>query len=394
MKKLVRSLFILLMVLATTIAWSADLEMVLAPPLKPAQGGDVVVLDLYLHNHTDVTITRDLPPTLTCRIDTDRSTVSVNADLAGREGESNVEIPGRGFSTRQYTVTLPVYATGPVRIMLEALDTNPLVIMVEKAPPEAWGDQQVPLDEGPTMIQSFLDDLSVYEPMYFLLGVDPGLDQSKFQFSFKYRLFNPKGYLAEIAPWVTGFHLGYTQRSIWDLKGDSKPFDDTSYMPEAFYLLPKLELNLARISAFGIQGGFQHESNGRAGVDSRSTNYLYIKPIMGVHLAGPYHMKIASKLYTYVENEDQNNGDLADYRGYVDLEVGLMNPEGLSLNSHLWWARKGPSVQLDLTYPMSRLLGKSLNFYLQAQYFSGYAETLIRYDERSDAFRLGFSIVR
>ncbi len=394
MKKLVQSLFILLMVLATTIAWSADLEMVLAPPLIPAQGGDVVVLDLYLHNHTDVTITRDLPPTLTCRIDTDRSTVSVNADLVGREGESNVAIPGRGFSKRQYSVTLPVYATGPVRIMLEALDTNPLVIMVEKAPPEAWGAQQVPLDEGSTMIQSFLEDLSVYEPMYFLLGVDPGLDQSKFQFSFKYRLFNPKGYLAEIAPWVTGFHLGYTQRSIWDLKGDSKPFDDTSYMPEAFYLLPKLELNLARISAFGIQGGFQHESNGRAGVDSRSTNYLYIKPIMGVHLAGPYHMKIAPKIYTYVKNEDQNNGDLADYRGYVDLEVGIMDPEGVALSSHLWWARKGPSVQLDLTYSMTRLLGKSLNFYLQAQYFSGYAETLIRYDERSDAFRLGFSIVR
>ncbi len=394
MKKLVRSLFILLMVLATTIAWSADLEMVLAPPLKPAQGGDVVVLDLYLHNHTDVTITRDLPPALTCRIDTDRSTVSVNADLVGREGEPNVEIPGRGFSKRQYTVTLPVYATGSVRIMLEALDTNPLVIMVEKAPPEAWGDQQVPLNEGPTMTQSFLDDLSVYEPMYFLLGVDPGLEQSKFQFSFKYRLFNPKGYLAEIAPWVTGFHLGYTQRSIWDLKGDSKPFDDTSYMPEAFYFLPKLELNLARISAFGIQGGFQHESNGRSGVDSRSTNYLYIKPIMGVHLAGPYYLKIAPKIYTYVENEDQNNGDLADYRGYIDLEAGIMNPEGLFLNSHLWWARKGPSVQLDLTYPMSRLLGKSLNFYLQAQYFSGYAETLIRYDERSNAFRLGFAIVR
>ena len=394
MKRCVQCAVVLLTMLMTTIAGSADLEMVLAPPRKPVQGGDAVMLDLYLHNYTSATITRELPATLTCRIDTGQSTVDVNADLVGREAESHVEIPGRGFIKRQYTVTLPVYATGSVRIMLEALDTNPLTIPVEKAPPEAWGDQQVPLDEGPTMFQSFLEDLSVYEPMYFLLGVDPGLDESKFQFSFKYRLFNPKGYLAEIAPWVTGFHLGYTQRSIWDLKGDSKPFDDTSYMPEAFYLLPKLDLNLARIFAFGIQGGFQHESNGRAGSDSRSTNYLYIKPIMGVHLAGPYHMKIAPKIYTYVENEDENNADLADYRGYVDLEVGIMNPEGIALNSHLWWAREGASVQLDLTYPMTQLLGKSLNFYLQAQYFSGYAETLIRYDERNDAFRLGFSIVR
>ncbi len=394
MKKLVRSLFILLMVSTTSRAWAVDLDMVIAVPQGPVRGGGVVTVDVYLHNHTDATITRELPPTVICRIDTGRSTVSVNADLVGWAAQSHVKIPGRGFAKRQYTVLLPVYATGSVRILLETIDANPLIIPVEKAPPEAWVGQQVPLDEGPTMLQSFLDDLSVYEPMYFLLGVDPGLDQSKFQFSFKYRLFNPEGYLAEIAPWVTGFHLGYTQRSIWDLKGDSKPFDDTSYMPEAFYLLPKLDLNLARISAFGIQGGFQHESNGRAGTASRSTNYLYVKPITGIHLTGPYHMKIAPKIYTYVENEDENNADLADYRGYVDLEVGILNPEGLALNSHLWWARKGPSIQLDLTYPMARLLGKSLNFYLQAQYFSGYAETLIRYNERNDAFRLGFSIVR
>ena len=394
MKRHVWCTVILLTILMATPVRAADLAMVLAPPQGPVQGGDMVVFDLYLHNNTDATIIQELPRSLPCRIVTGQSTVTVNADLAGQEADSHMDIPGRGFVKRQYAITLPVYATGAVSIIPETIDTNPLIIQVEKAPPEAWVGQQVPLDEGPTMLQSFLEDLSVHEPMYFLLGVDPGLDQSKFQFSFKYRLFNSKGYLAEKAPWVTGFHLGYTQRSVWDLKGDSKPFEDTSYMPEAFYLLPKIDLNLARISAFGIQGGFQHESNGKGGTDSRSTNYLYVKPIMGVHLAGPFHMKISPKIYTYVENEDENNGDLADYRGYVDLGVGIMDPEGIALDSHLWWARKGPSVQLDLTYPMTQLLGKSLNFYLQAQYFSGYAETLIHYNERHDAFRLGFSIVR
>ena len=165
-------------------------------------------------------------------------------------------------------------------------------------------------------------------------------------------------------------------------------------MPELFYLLPKIDLNLERVSAFGLQGGFQHESNGKGGPDSRSTNYLYIKPVLGVHLAGPFHVSVAPKLFAYVDNEDENNPDLADYRGYVDLEVGIMDPEGIALNSHLWLASKGTSVQLDLTYPMTRLMGKSMNFYLHAQYFSGYAETLIHYDERQDAFRIGFAIVR
>ncbi|MBN1932463.1 MAG: phospholipase A [Desulfobacterales bacterium] len=40
------------------------------------------------------------------------------------------------------------------------------------------------------------------------------------------------------------------------------------------------------------------------------------------------------------------------------------------------------------------MVGKSLNLYLQAQCISGYAETLIHYNERHDALRLGFSIVR
>lgn len=394
MKRAFQCAVVLLTLLMATFARAADTTIVLAPPPDPVKGGEKLIVDLYLHNHTDAIRTRELPPSIPCRIETGHSTLTIEAGLVGGAAQSHVEISARGFAKRQYTFSLPVYATGSVRIILETLDANSLIILVEKAPPELWVGQQVPLDEGPTMLQSFLEDLSVHEPMYFLLGVDPGLDQSKFQFSFKYRLFNPSGYLAEQAPWVSGFHLGYTQRSIWDLKNDSKPFEDTSYMPEAFYLLPKIDLHVDRISAFGIQGGFQHESNGKGETDSRSTNYLYVKPIMGVHVAGPFHMKIAPKIYAYVANEDENNGDLADYRGYVDLEVGIMDPEGMALTSHLWWARKGPSVQLDLTYPISRLLGKSLNFFLQAQYFSGYAETLIYYSERRDALRLGFSIVR
>lgn len=386
---------LLLSLIDTARIQAADVDMVLVPPRETVRGGQMVSLEIYLHNNTATPLVRELPPALPCRIETRNTTVKDAAEIADDDpGASQIEIPGRGFVRRQYWVTLPVFAVGPVEITLESVDTNSIMVNVEKAPAEAWKGQQVPLDEGPTMLQSFLDAYSVYEPMYFLAGVDPGLEKSKFQFSFKYRLFNPKGYLAEIAPWVSGFHLAYTQRSIWDLKHDSKPFDDTSYMPELFYLLPKIDLNIDRVSAFGVQGGFQHESNGKGGTDSRSTNYLYVKPTLGVHLAGPFHLKISPKIYAYVENEDENNGDLDDYRGYVDLEVGLIDPEGFALNSHFWWGDEGESLQLDLTCPMTLFFGKNLNIYLQAQYFSGYAETLIHYDERHDAFRLGFAIVR
>jgi outer membrane phospholipase A len=378
---------------AASLAAAADLDMILAAPQSPVRGGARVELTLFLYNNTDAAINRELPPSVPCRIFTGQKPVKASAALVNPRINSLVRIPGRGFAKREYALSLPVFAVGAVRIELERIGTPPLIIDVQKAPPEAWVGQQVPLDEGPTLLQSYIKDLSVYEPMYFLLSAHPELEQSKFQFSFKYRLFNSNGYLEKRAPWLAGFHLAYTQRSIWDLKHDSVPFKDTSYMPELFYLLPKIDLHMKAVSAFGIQSGFQHESNGKGGADSRSANYLYIEPILGVHLAGPYHLKVAPKIYAYVSKEN-NNADLQDYRGYVDLETGIIDPDGLALSSHLWWAKKGATVQLDLTYPMSRLLGRDLNFYLQAQYFSGYAETLRYYNQRNDVFRLGLAIVR
>ena len=384
----------LLILLTSGISGAAELEMILATPQSPIQSGSTVILDLYLFNTTQATISRQMPVSIPCRLEMDSSTATVSATLVGHEAQSSVQVPGQRFAKRQYAVPLPIYATGSVRLMLKTLALDPLTLTVDPAPPEAWTGEQVPLDEGSTLVQSYLENLSVYEPVYFLLGVDPGLEKSKFQLSFKYRLFNSEGRIAQRIPWVSGFYLAYTQCSLWDLYDDSKPFEDTSYQPELFYLLPKIDLNMDRITAFGIQTGFQHESNGSGGERSRSTNYLYAKPILGMPLAGPFHLKIAPRLFTYVNNSENSNKDLWAYRGYFDLEVSIIDPHGLALDSRLWWAKKGATVQLDLTYPMTRLLGKNLNLYLQAQYFSGYAETLLHYNSRHNAFRLGIAIVR
>ncbi len=125
MQKQVQCAVVLLTLLMTTIAWAADLDMVLVPPQGPAQGGQAVVMDLYLFNRTDAPFTHDLPPSLPCQIIAGQTSVTVDADLVGRQIKSQVEIPGRGFAKRQYTVTLPIYATGSVRIIPQTLATKP-----------------------------------------------------------------------------------------------------------------------------------------------------------------------------------------------------------------------------------------------------------------------------
>ena len=52
------------------------------------------------------------------------------------------------------------------------------------------------------------------------------------------------------------------------------------------------------------------------------------------------------------------------------------------------------SAQLDLTYPLYRFGGRNLSVYLDLQYFTGYGESLLNYNERSSIFRAGFSLWR
>ena len=242
------------------------------------------------------------------------------------------------------------------------------------------------------LYQPYLKNLSVYEPIYFLVGVDPS--ESRFQFSFKYRFLNPGVSVVKRYHWIQGFHLAYTQTSFWDLKERSQPFKDTSYKPELFFLTPNLLKTDFDSGKIFFQTGYQHESNGREADLSRSTNYLYFKSFFIIFSKkNQFGLQVAPKIWAYAGNDDKTNPDLKDYRGYFDLEIKAGIAKSLVIESHFRSAKKGNSLRLDLTYPLNNLL-ENIDLYFQVQYVNALAESLINYKERTRAFRLGFSIVR
>jgi outer membrane phospholipase A len=173
------------------------------------------------------------------------------------------------------------------------------------------------------------------------------------------------------------------------------PFDDTSYKPELFFLTSNQSRNRDRLAGLFFQAGAQHESNGQAETLSRSTNFLYFKPILiFYHAPSGYGLQVSPGVWTYWENEDETNPDLNDYRGYVDLQLKFGRADSFVMETHFWPAKKGNSVQCDITYPMNRHFKTNLNLYLHVQYANRLAESLISYKERSKALRIGFSIVR
>lgn len=259
--------------------------------------------------------------------------------------------------------------------------------------------------ERPRVETGMLEYLAVrfapHEPMYFVAGfAEP---TSKFQFSLKYQVIGDEGSLARAAPWVTGFHLAYSQTSFWDLAGgESNPFFDSSYRPEVLYLYEQPDAKwLPGLARFDVQTGLRHESNGQEGPDSRSLNIVYVQPVFtfgdpGTGAArGGFFVAVAPRVWGYVFNLD-DNPDIAEYRGYGDLRVvaGWRGGWQLSALGRMGndWDKGG--LELSLSYPLRNVTRGNLDLYLYGQFWTGYGESLLEYEESTTTFRLGVAIVR
>lgn len=247
------------------------------------------------------------------------------------------------------------------------------------------------LDEKETLEDNF----SGHEPIYMLFGIDPA--SAKFQLSFKYRLFSKNAPLAQKWEDIPRFHFAYTQTSFWDLESTSKPFEDNNYKPELLYYRERIPLPqcFEWISRFNFQYGVQHESNGRDGEFTRSLNIAYIRPELVFGSPGDNQFQLSPKFWLYVGDLEENP-DIAEYRGYMDFfaKYGKADDMQLSCNARVGSKFDKGSLQLDFSYPLKKLFRDNLDLFLQVQYFTGYGESLLRYDEKSTRVRVGFAIFR
>jgi len=345
------------------IAFAANaqsLDIVLgAPPGRPATGA-TIVLPVYFHNPQNTAAVEVLLPTeLVCRLSS--PTISLEV-LAARvdPAADRASVTGGSYLKALYALDLPIVLTGEVRLEVPEVGASGITFVIDTAPPSLaeaepaeaglQDAEKVGLDSFIHIYQPYARNIFFYQPMYFLMGIDP--EETKFQLSIKYRLFNPEKGISQKHPWVPNIFLGYTQTSFWDLASDSRAFEDTSYKPEIFYQTQHIETGLAWIKGFFLQTGFQHESNGRGGDESRSTNYLYMEPSMiFLEEKEVLGLRIAPRFWLYINNSDDTNPDIEDYRGYFDLGLTFGKANHLVFDNHFRWAKEGASIELNMTFP-------------------------------------------
>ncbi|HEY0943159.1 MAG TPA: phospholipase A [Steroidobacter sp.] len=394
----------LLLVLAPMVLMAhgrARADIILSTPHAQVVSGAPFELDLTITNGDSQPLTVDIPAELHVRFETP-SALSIIELAPERSGK--IEVAPGGFTRMKLHGALPAKVEGVATLVPTGLASNSVALQI--LPPAAdtqavasnEATRTVTTAEGTNSYTMALVDkppplaVSVYEPVYLVVGGDGGLN-AKFQISLRYRLFDDRGRLAERLPWIDDLYLSYSQTSLWDLSDASKPFKDSSYRPRLFYSHYDLARYFDGQLRVGVEAGFGHESNGKEGDDSRSFNMLYVRPTLTLGDPAGLRFFVAPLLHNYIAEDE--NPDIKDYRGYVDWLFGFGAKGGLDFWTTL---RKGErsdygSVELNLSYPLSKLSGGDLTGWLMLQYFNGYGESLLDYNRKLESqWRLGIAV--
>jgi phospholipase A1/A2 len=235
-------------------------------------------------------------------------------------------------------------------------------------------------------------------PISYVDGIAPTLQrdldvapadniEAKFQLSFKTplwtKIYQDNGYL----------FFAFTQQAYWQAYNSevSSPFRETNYEPELLLMLPHYkhyEDAASRIIGLSLS----HQSNGRAGAQSRSWNRLklsWITSIGNVFINfEPWYRFKEQRKDQPTDPKGDDNPDIRQYMGWFELSAAYKQDNATwrlmvrnNLNSH----NKG-AFRLSYSTPFNQ----HVRFY--AELFNGYGESLIDYNRSVTRLGIGFEL--
>ncbi|MCG8434900.1 MAG: phospholipase A [Gammaproteobacteria bacterium] len=230
----------------------------------------------------------------------------------------------------------------------------------------------------------FAYNTSPNEPAFQLLrpGDDMDRAEAKFQISLEFDIKR------SIFSSNYDLYFGYTQLAWWQVfnQSASKPFRETNYEPEIGLRINPQNKKLLGLNFRQARFGIVHQSNGRGDPLSRSWNRIY-----GIFILDKGNFVTVFRPWYRIPNSTSGdeNPDITDFLGYFEWYAFYKwkrQTFGFMLRNNLKAGGNRGAVQFDWSYP----LNDKLKFYLQ--YFNGYGESLIDYNDSTHRVGIGIML--
>ena len=236
--------------------------------------------------------------------------------------------------------------------------------------------QLIPVEDQKEFVDSLKKELDygpyfgLYKDNYFTVGTAPFRKPTamnsdvKFQISLAIRLTDT------VLPWDSFVFLMYTQKTLWNVFQNSMPMRDLNFNPGIGWSKPFFSKDryVGKLTLL-----VEHESNGRDGDESRSWNRI---SIYGSTIIDEWLMVHAKFWIPVIDG--MNNKDILDYCGIYQHGVVITTPNKKFSFGITGVKRKGWNLNFNTIFDN-----------LFAQYYNGYGENLLDYNQFHSRLRVG-----
>lgn len=262
-----------------------------------------------------------------------------------------------------------------------------LFLFLSLSLPDVAKAQIIPEENQKEFVDSLKHELEygpyfgLYKDNYFTVGTTPFHKPTatnsdvKFQISLAIRLTDT------VLPWNSFLFLMYTQKTFWNVFENSLPMHDLNFNPGIGWSKPFFNKNryVGKLTLL-----VEHESNGRDGEDSRSWNRI---SFYGSTIIDEWLMVHAKFWIPIIDGE--NNKDILKYCGIYQSGVVITTPNkkfnfGLTLVK-----REGWNFNFNTIFEASWKVHEKSNLNLFLQYYNGYGESLLDYNQFHSRLRVG-----
>lgn len=223
---------------------------------------------------------------------------------------------------------------------------------------------------------------TLFRDNYFIGGTTIGHKPTsrnsdvKFQISIAQRLTKSQ------LPFDTYLFLQYTQKAFWNVFQKSFPMRDLNYNPGI-----GLGHLIVRRNKYIGKGYimFEHESNGRDSIQSRSWNRITFAGAL------VFNKNWEAQLTTWIPFVGSSNKDLLKYYGILQTAVTYRANNDRLICTLILMKRKS-KFSFNTTAEISYKFNNNENQYFFLQYYNGFGENLLDYKRFKSMLRIGIVI--